>query len=115
MSDLTTLIPTFFSTPANNALQRHVTTLENHGLTTSDLLTLSTNEVCFKTKLKPYEVKAIIAAAVDGLKSDYVSAPTTALDIAARQEFISTGNDELDGLLGGGIMTGSLTEIVGER
>src|SRR5436309_177962 len=113
MTDITTLIPTFSEDPGNKSLQLHLPTLENHGLSTADLLTLEPKLIAVKTRIPLLDVYKLIDAAVTGLQTDLK--PQTGEELTKLQHFVSTGDDELDRMLGGGIMTGSLSEIVGER
>ena len=74
------------------------------------------------TKKELSGIKGISEAKVEKLHQeafkmlDYMSFQTAAVQYAQRQDmvYLTTGSRELDGLLKGGVETGSITEIFGE-
>lgn len=106
---------------------RHISELEGHGLARSDILKLSeagfctVESVAHATLRKLVEVKGISDQKAAKIKEiAYKLVPigfcTAAQQLQQRQDLItlSTGSAELDRLLGGGVETGSLTEVFGE-
>jgi len=104
-----------------------LTSLEGAGVTAADLKKLTdagfatVEAIAFATKKQIVEVKGISEAKADKLiaaAAQYVPMGfcTATSFHAQRQElvFLTTGSVELDKLLGGGIETGSMTEIFGE-
>eukprot|EP01036_Dinobryon_divergens_P025927 gene25927-34522_t len=103
--------------------------LENHGVNRNDIAKLKTagfntiEAIAHATLRKLLEVKGIseqkaqkikeIIKTTEIVKIGFQTA-TTRLSAMKDMIFISTGSNDLDTLLGGGIETGSLTEIFGE-
>ena len=109
MSDL--ILVSNLTTPSSRVLQA----LDNAGLQTIDLLTLDIFEIHRRTQLSVIDVqilvKDVISALADTVERD-------AKNIEERFQafgFLTTGDDKIDELLGGGIPVGSLTEVTGER
>ena len=110
MSDLYSI--SSLATSSSRVLQA----LDNAGLQTVDLLTLNVYEIHRRTKLSVIEVqdlvRDVIAALSDTLENGQIKTAEERLQDFA---FLTTGDERINGLLGGGIPTGSLTEITGER
>jgi len=131
MTDLLTVLPNFDSRPYTHVLP----SLEKALITCSDLLTLDAIHVAKRAQLPPAEVKKLGDALLDSL-SDNASelwppavesgdpseagekeTPTSSRSGNALQDqwIVSTLDDKLDIALNGGIHSGYLTEITGER
>lgn len=131
MSDLLSVLSDFPLTPETNKI---VLSLEKHDITTSDLLTLEQLNISKRTSISLLDLRRFIKEVVKALHSSIGSAydiservnrtaevdyagvllGMTAFDVWKSQAYISTGDSEFDRALNGGIMTGGLTEIVGE-
>jgi len=114
MTDYATLLPTFFTDAAHEPLLPHLPILEDHDLSISDILTIDPVDLSSRTKIKPDNINALIKATVDALNASH-GPSKTGLDLLKVQNFVSLGNDGIDTFLGGGILTGGVVEIVGER
>lgn len=131
MTDLLHIIPNF---PIK--LYTHLLpSLEKNLITTTDLLTLDALEVAKRAQLPLLDVRRLTNHVVailhgqlgltDGNKSnfedvgekqnDYGALRRTGEKVVEKQDIISTLDTALDGALGGGIPTGYVTEITGER
>lgn len=123
MADLARILPSF-PTASFAAL---LPTIENHSLTTTDLLTLHPGDIAKQTRLPILDLKRLVAAIQARLSDDLGgprklsrSAPSAATNTADTTEsntppcLISTLDDDLDAALGGGVPTGRITEFVGE-
>ncbi|KAI7973515.1 hypothetical protein EIK77_004121 [Talaromyces pinophilus] len=137
--DLLTILPTFNTKPYTHILPP----LERRHITTVDLITLDYLEIAKRAHVPPADVRRLCADVVVGLHGDLgyhsssvevstndrkynngngneggeLVAPEDGrrrLDLS-RWSTISTLDPALDELLGGGIPTGYLTEITGER
>jgi hypothetical protein len=110
MSDI--ILVSNLATPSSRVLQA----LDNARLQTVDLLTLDVFEIHRRTQLSVIDVqnlvKDIIAALSLTVESDVVKSVEERSQAFA---FLTTGDERINKLLGGGIPTGSLTEITGER
>jgi len=104
-----------------------LTSLECTGVTAADLKTLTEagyatiESIASSPKKRIPEVKGISEAKADKIvqsASEHVPLGCcSALDFHAQRQdlvFIATGSAELDRLLGGGVETGSITELFGE-
>lgn len=105
----------------------NVDELQNHGINASDLQKLKAsgiftiNTVLSTTRrhlakikgLSEVKVEKIKEAAGKIIKVGFIPA-TIQLDIRQKVYSISTGSKQLDSILGGGIMTMSITEVFGE-
>ena len=130
MTDLLTVLPHFDSRPYTHVLP----SLEKALITCSDLLTLDAINVAKRAQLPPAEVKKLGDALVHALSDncpksepsvaseDLVEAGEKANSTSFRggnslqdQWIVSTLDDKLDIALSGGIHSGYLTEITGER
>ncbi|KAI7899139.1 spindle A-like protein [Cokeromyces recurvatus] len=111
----------------NEASDFLITTLESHGVQMSDIKRLQSegfytiDSVAYTPRKALIAIKGLSEAKVDKIIKEVHSIInigfTTALDIQARRNeliFITTGSNDLDKLLGGGIETGSITELFGE-
>lgn len=131
MTDLLHTIPDFPIT-----LYTHlIPSLEKHLITTTDLLTLDTLEIAKRAQLPLLDVRRLANHAIAvlqgqlGLKNenaakfedvgegraDFGTLKQTGEQITTQWSTISTLNVTLDAGLGGGIPTGYITEITGER
>jgi DNA repair protein RAD57 len=97
--------------PSTRVLQA----LENASLSTVDLLTLDVFEIHRRTQLSVIDVqnlvRDVIAALVDATEGGVKTAAERERDFA----FLTTGDKAIDELFGGGIPSGALTEVTGER
>ena len=106
--------------------------LERSLITTADLLTLEPLDLAKRASVPPGEVKKLCDALLEALHSDIDGPNVKGRDISiqTREErdevqnglaftrvgsAISTLDNKLDATIGGGIASGYLTEIVGER
>jgi DNA repair protein RAD57 len=132
MTDLLYVLPD----SATNKYTHLIPSLEKHLITTTDLLTLDSVEIARRAQLPLLDVRRLanhITAALQsqhGLKvadelkeflqdgetsgSDNLQLTTSGTALPSRSK-ISTLDERLDESLGGGISTGYLTEIAGER
>ncbi len=129
MTDLLAILPDF---PAH--YHNLLPSLERNLLTTADLLVLDAVEVAKRTQLPVGDVCALTQALIEALHDQLHTRPSVdQLDDAAaakegvaavkavngdalrKWETVSTLDDELDAALGGGIPTGYIVEITGER
>lgn len=107
-----------------------IPSLDRALITTSDLLTLDAVDVAKRAQLPPGEVAKLAEAVLQALHTDTVApnavepnttrheeekAPKIGLLGLREWQTISTLDDSLDRALGGGIPTGYMTEITGER
>ena len=133
MTDLHSTLPDF-STAAYTHL---IPSFEKNGITVADLLTLDPIEIVKRCPLPLIEVRRFVKDVVEALQEDtgIREVPTTVSNgLCAPQEqeqvsgpvrvfrqkssswsTISTLDDTLDKALGGGIPTGYVTEVTGER
>lgn len=126
MTDLFDTIPDFPIKPYTHLLP----SLEKHLVTTSDLLTLDASEVAKRAQLPLLDVRRLADHVVSILQRQLGLGVIPDADdqqqageclrkhgreITSQWSTISILDDSLDRALGGGIPTGYLTEIVGER
>lgn len=127
MTDLSIVLPCF---PTDNYM-RLIPSLEKNLVSTTDLLTLDANEIAKHAHLPVQDVKRLCNAVLRSFQAslsiaDAVDAERDALHNAFRLRnagndlieswmTISTLDDTLDVALGGGIPTGYVTEVTGER
>ena len=131
MTDLLTTIPDFPTKSYTHLLP----SLEKHLVTTTDLLTLDALELAKRAHLPLLDVKRLANHVLAILQSrlgfeaenapsypnaghnqpDYGSLRKTAKEATTRLNFISTLDPCIDAALGGGIPTGYITELTGER
>lgn len=130
MTDLARILPSFPAAPFAALLA----TIEQHALTTTDLLALHPADIAKQTRLSLLDLKRLIAAVQASLSDDLVpeklligssppapppdsatagtvAAPTRDASSAA---VISTLDHGLDAALGGGVPVGCVTEFAGE-
>ena len=128
MTDLLLTIPDF----PTSAYTHLLPSLEKHLITTTDLLTLDALEISKRAQLPILDVRrladhvvAVLQAQLgvkggdeDGRVGGSRSAGglrRSGVDVVGKWSTISTLDEVLDKTLGGGIPTGYITEIVGER
>jgi DNA repair protein RAD57 len=133
MTDLLSTLPDF-STAAYTHL---IPSLEKNGITVADLLTLDPIEIVKRCPLPLFDVRRFIKEVIEALQEDTGTrdVPATTIDnliapqeqevvgrpghpfrqIVNRWSAISTLDDTLDKALGGGLRTGYVTEVTGER
>lgn len=124
MTDLTAVLPGF----QTQNYVRLLPSLERNQVTTADLLTLHCVEIAKRAKLPPLDVKRLCNAVLEALQVDLgvesVEGDAPSVNSALKHSgeellnswnTISTLDDQTDHALGGGIPTGYITEITGER
>lgn len=122
MTDLTAVLPGF---PTHQYV-RLLPSLEKNLVTTADLLTLDSVEIAKRAQLPLLDVKRLCNAVLEALQSNLGISENeepqqssllrkTGKDILNSWITISTLDDDLDLALGGGIPTGYITEVTGER
>ena len=125
MTNLLPLLPAFDVRPYTHILP----SLEKALVSTADLLTLDARDVAKRAQVPPGEVKKLASALLEGLHAELVGSNALqrngVFDAGSgagpnhpglrSPDAISTLDDHLDGSLGGGILPGYLTEVVGER
>lgn len=130
MTDLLTVLPHFDTRPYTHVLP----SLEKALISCSDLLTLDAIHIAKRAQLPPSEVKKLADAVVQALSDRPLDAnpsanpedPQVPGETATIPSFesgnslqhqwvVSTLDDRLDIALNGGIHSGYLTEITGER
>ncbi len=123
MTDLTAVLPGF---PTHQYV-RLLPSLEKHLVTTADLLTLDCTEIAKRASLPILDVKRLCHAVLDalraslGVREDENGVQGSSLLKKSGEEVVNTWNtistldDDLDQALGGGIPTGHITEVTGER
>lgn len=87
--------------------------LESARLHTIDLLTLDVLEIHRRTQIPVVDVQNLVNDVVFALNLSIES--KTAEERLQDFAFLTTGDEKIDALLSGGIPTGSLTEVTGER
>ncbi|KAI2625258.1 DNA repair protein RAD57 [Hypomontagnella submonticulosa] len=132
MTDLSRILPDFPIGRFANLLP----TIERHGLTTADLLTLQVTDIGKRTQLPLLDIKRLCNAVLEALHVDLGVSDKqqgnkaendgaekakrgtlrhTGTELLAEDcRFISTLDDDLDRALGGGVPAGYVTEITGE-
>ncbi|KAK9366735.1 DNA repair protein rhp57 [Lipomyces kononenkoae] len=108
MTDLARICPSFSHNELTNSI---LSSTDAANLSTGDLLTLSVDALSKRTGRNVVDLRRFL----DILMRELVPAtPTPLLEVTDRQEFISTGDELLDKVLGGrGLATGCITEFVG--
>jgi len=97
--------------PSSRVLQA----LDNASLTTVDLLMLDVFEIHRRTGLSVIDVQNLVRDVLAALASATEGEAKTAVERERGFAFLTTGDKNIDELLGGGIPAGSLTEVAGER
>lgn len=110
MTDLVRILPSFPVAPFAALLA----TIEQHALTTTDLLALHPADIAKQTHLSLLDLKRLIAAVKASLCDDLVPEKPLAEASPPRAAVISTLDDDLDAALGGGVPRGCITEFAGE-
>jgi len=133
MTDLLTILPEFPTTPYSHLIP----SLERTNVTIADLLTLDPVEIAKKCPLPLIDVRHLINRIVEALQEDTGIQDTSfatynslfrqndknmvqnsvkaSRDVVNRWETISMLDKSFDAALGGGIPTGYITEVTGER
>ncbi len=123
MTDLLHTIPNF----PTKAYTHLLPSLEKHLITTSDLLTLVVRDFAKRAQLPVLDVKRLTTHVVDFLggqlglhNPDGRETGTRTLrkaggEVVQRWSAVSTLDESIDEVLGGGIPTGYITEFTGER
>ena len=123
MTDLSTVLPDFDTQP----YIRLIPPLERNNVTVADLLTLESAEVAKRAQVPLLDVKRLSKAILENLQQDLdpvnlagetqstAKLRRTGKELLESWNTISTLDDDLDRALGGGIPTGYITEITGER
>ena len=123
MTDLSSVLPDF---PTQSYI-RLIPSLERNHVTTADLLTLDCVEIAKRAQLPLLDLKRLCNAVLQALQADLGVVRTkdglpitsklrkTGKELMNSWSTISTLDDDLDRALGGGIPTGYITEITGER
>jgi DNA repair protein RAD57 len=123
MTDLTVVLPSF---PTHQYV-RLLPSLEKNLVTTADLLTLDCVEIAKRAQLPLLDVKRLCNAVLEALQNSLGIADgndearlssllrKTGKDFLNSWSTISTLDDGLDRALGGGIPSGYITEVTGER
>ena len=109
MSDII-LLPNF-PPPSSRILQA----LDNANLHTIDLLTLDPFEIHRRTQISIIDVQLLVKDVIAALNRNVEKDGKTAEERGREFAFLTTGDGKIDDLLGGGIPTGALTEVTGER
>lgn len=110
MSDI--ILLSNLATPSNRVVQA----LDNAGLQVVELLMLDVFEIHRRTQLSVIDVQNLVRDVIAALTASIEGGGTkTAEERSLELEFLTTGDEKLDQLLGGGIPTGALTEVTGER
>ncbi|KAK0386421.1 hypothetical protein NLU13_6258 [Sarocladium strictum] len=121
MTDLLAILPSFPTSRFAAILPR----IEQHAITTTDLLTLHPADLAKQTTISILDLKRFIAAVQASLADDL--GPPTEVSIdgpvqdddaggqgSTRLSVVSTLDDDLDAALGGGVPVGCITEFAGE-
>lgn len=134
MSDLLDTLPDFDVKPYSHLLH----SLEKNDVTVTDLVTLDPVEIARKCPLPLLDVRHLVSDVIEALQKDLKmlpSEPSTSSELLAptsdnkpssntgktlslrgqEMAFVKTLDRAIDQLLGGGLATGYVTEIVGER
>ncbi len=98
-------------TPSSRILQA----LDNANLHTVDLLTLDPFEIHRRTQISVIDVQILVKDVIAALNHTVEKDLKTAEERGQELRFLTTGDVKVDELIGGGIPTGALTEITGER
>ena len=131
MTDLLNIIPDFPTKSYTHLLP----SLEKHHVTTTDLLTLDALELAKRAHLPLLDLRRLVNHVLAALQSrlgletqnapsypnagknqpDYGLLRKTGKEATTQLDFISTLDPCIDAALGGGIPTGYITELTGER
>ena len=114
MTDLINVLPDFPTSSYSHLLP----SLNRKLITTSDLLSLDPSDLAKRAQLPPVEVAKLSGAILEALHNqlqDNAGCDTKQGPQKCVAASISTLDECLDNVLSGGIPTGYLTEITGER
>ena len=131
MADLLHILPSFPTSSHSHLLP----SLEKCLITTTDLITIDAIEIAKRAHLPVHDVRGLANAITTALKvdlsiedqnveigdeglknrTDGVKLRRSGTELVERWSTISTLDERLDAALGGGIPTGYITEITGER
>ena len=122
MADLIDILPDFTIASFSHLLP----SLSKKLITTSDLLTIDAQDIAKRAQVPPSEVTKLSNALLQALQVQYASSlPNGASASLGRDHStdvesgpamkIEALDDTLDAALGGGIPTGFITEVTGER
>jgi DNA repair protein RAD57 len=126
MTDLSIVLPGF----PTQSYARLIPSLEKNLICTTDLITLDASEIAKRAQLPLVDVKRLchdvllslqgslgVAEAAGG--ADRTKTPgllrKTGKEVVEAWDTVSTLDDTIDSALGGGIPTGYITEVTGER
>lgn len=122
MTDLSTVLPDF---PVQ-AFVRLIPSLERNLVTTIDLITLDAVEIAKRARLPTLDVRLLCEAVLLALQGPFetedasdkereLSLKQSSANIVPRWSTIRTLDESIDAALGGGVPTGYITEVTGER
>jgi DNA repair protein RAD57 len=132
MTDLPTILPAFSTSPYTHL----VPSLDRHGITTADLLSLDALEIAKRASLPILDLRRLAQNVASAIQDDLDIAEKlhntndapfssskhasrkckqSVIDVLERWETISILDARLDCAIGGGIPAGYVTEITGER
>lgn len=114
MTNLLAVLPDFDI----QAFSHIVPSLEKALISTADILTLDALDIAKRAHVPTEEVRKLANALLDDLKGDAQSSRSHGFVLGQQleeQHVISLLDDKLDASLNGGIHTGFLTEVAGER
>lgn len=132
MSDLTDVLPNFDAHSFSHLLH----SLQKNEVTVAELISLDPTEIARRCPLPLLDVRRLANTIIEHLQRDpkmistqpdasekpFASTTKNGLEIETEQaaiaeglRFISTGDTDIDELLGGGLPAGYITEVVGER
>ena len=124
MTNLLTVVPEFDVSPYTHILP----SLERALISTADVLTLNAVDVAKRAQVPTAEVRKLSEALLQDLHNGIHADNSGATDVSKTTQCLETGgmiieswdivstlDSTLDVALGGGIASGYLTEIVGER
>ncbi len=122
MTDLSIVLPRF----ETQNYAHLIPSLEKNLVNTTDLLTLDALEIAKRAHLPSQDVKKLCTAVLEALQCDLQLSENrpekvdyglkhTGKEVLGRWRTISTLDEKVDAALGGGIPTGYITEVTGER
>jgi DNA repair protein RAD57 len=94
---------------------RLLPSLEAAHVRTVDLLTLDGAEIARRARLPLSDVLRLCDAVARALQADLEGLRSAGDDFVRPRPVISTLDDTIDAALGGGVPTGYITEVTGER
>lgn len=117
MTNLLAVVPDFDLAPFSHILP----SLEKALISSADLLTLDAIDVAKRAQVPSGEVRKLVGSLLSCLGGQHASVPGQHVafsrgdDLINKIGTISTLDDSLDVALNGGVHTGFLTEVTGER